>query len=233
LYEVSERQVILDDHLGIILQLLGESGTLIVPTTSSYLCNKDIPFDINKTHSESGLFAEHVRRLDGAVRSFHPFSSYTALGRNAMDISCDVSRHAYGPETPMDRMIEMDALFISIGIHPHYTCTAIHQVEMDIGVPYRYVREYNHPVARNEEIRYESFYRYIWYTECNIKKNYNIKVWDQFSEKHEVKAVEIGRGLMYSYSMCDFYKSAIKSLKEDIYALIEEIPLNKPYRQMM
>ncbi|MSS29025.1 hypothetical protein FYJ44_13560 [Desulfovibrio sp. PG-178-WT-4] len=67
-------------------------GTLLVPTGSLSLCNSSTPFDPKTTPSELGVFSEYVRTREGAVRSFHPFFSYTALGAEAEEICSSVPR---------------------------------------------------------------------------------------------------------------------------------------------
>lgn len=232
-YEIMEKEAISGAHLRALLELLGKGGTIVVSTPSLSLCNTDIPFDLKRTPSEGGILSEYVRRYRGALRSFHPFVSFAAIGKDAREICSNVSRHSFGPETPMVRMIDRDTLFLSLGFHPSITCQTIHQVEMDMGVPYRYVREYMHPVVRKSGIEREPFYMYVWYYECNIKKNDNVEIWHKFQAGNEVKEAMLGRGKIYSYSMCEFYRCGVDFLKDNLYRLLEEVPRKKPYSRKM
>ncbi|MDU9048389.1 MAG: AAC(3) family N-acetyltransferase [Candidatus Electrothrix sp. Rat3] len=81
-------------HLSAIQELLGETGTLIVPTHSWSLCNTSKVFDIKRTPSETGPFTEYIRKQKSSVRQLHPFSSSTALGKEAMAICANTSKHA-------------------------------------------------------------------------------------------------------------------------------------------
>jgi aminoglycoside 3-N-acetyltransferase len=130
-------------------------------------------------------------------------------------------------------MIDKDTLFLSLGYHPRITCRAIHHAEMDMGVPYRYVREYMHPVVRGSKTRREPFYMYVWYYGCNIKKNYNTKIWPRFRSAYKVKKASLGRGEIYSYSMREFYECALDLFRDDLYILLKEIPKKKPYKRKM
>lgn len=230
-FETPGKTAVLDAHYNALMSLLGEDGTIAVFTQSTPLCNTDTPFDVNETPSISGIFSEYIRKKKGAYRSFHPFSSYAAIGKRAREITQDVARHAYGPETPMARMIALDTLCISIGIPPRLTCSTIHQAELAMGVPYRYVKEFEHPVVRDGKIVNELFYLYVWYRECNVKRNLLVKIFEQFSARHEIKSVDVGKGQIYSYSMREFYDCVIQLLKEDIYIWLNEIPEIKPYRK--
>ena len=232
-YETMEKNAITSSHLRTLMELVGKDGTIVVPTDSISLCNTNTPFNLEKTPSEMGIFSEYIRQQKKAVRSFHPFISFTAIGKGACQICKSTSRHAFGPETPMARMIDKNALFLIIGLQPRLTCSTVHQVEVDMGIPYRYVREYMHPVIRKKRIKKEPFYMYVWYYECDIKKNDKTRLWDRFKSKYEVKESALGRGKIYSYSMREFYKCAVDLFKDNLYILLEEIPKKKPYRKKM
>ena len=49
------------------------------------ISNTDIVFDIRNTPSEMGAFSEYIRTKKDSVRSFHPFTSWAAIGKNAND----------------------------------------------------------------------------------------------------------------------------------------------------
>ena len=220
-------------HLQALQKLIGKGGTIIVPTASESLRNTSMPFDINSTSSEEGVFSEIVRVHPDSLRSFHPFVSWSAIGLSAKEICSDTSRQAFGSETPMERMIQKDTLFISVGLHPTITCQTVHQAGICMGVPYRYVREYYHPVVREEKICIEPFYMYVWYVQSNIKKDYNKKIWSAFINNYEIREVKLGRGKIYSYSMKDFFRCSIDEHKRDMYVLLENEPVNKPYLKTM
>ena len=154
---------------------LGE-GTIVVPTASHKLINTAIPFDLKNTPSQLGVLNEYIRLKDESVRSFHPFDSYTAIGKNATPICEDVSKHAYGLETPKSRLIDSDAMCVTIGLQPRFCSSSPHHIEMLMGVPYRYTKEYIHPVMRNNKITFEPFYRFVWYRDCQLKRNKNLKI---------------------------------------------------------
>jgi len=231
-YEDMDRQAICKAHFDVLRSFAGEQGTIVVNTNTFSLCNKNIPFDPEKTPSEMGVFSEYFRQQEGTIRSFHPFVSFTAIGKDAARICNETSSNAYGPCTPMERMIEKDTTFISLGLEPFRTCTAIHQVEYEVGVPYRYHREYLHPVVRGGKNVTELFHNFVWYYQCNIKKD-NRKLWENFKANYDVKEVSLGRGKIYAYSMKDFYSFSKKILMEDRYAILENPPESRPYTNDM
>ena len=179
-FAIPGKTAILDAHYNALMNVLGKEGTIVVFTQSTQLCNTDIAFDLKKTPSISGIFSEYIRKKKGAYRSFHPFCSYAAIGKHARKITDDTTRHAYGPETPMARMIDLDTIGISIGLPPRLTCSAIHHIEMSMGVPYRYFKEFVQPVVRNGKIQEELFYLLVWYKGINLKRDRLRKVFQNF-----------------------------------------------------
>lgn len=219
-------------HAEVLCDLVDLSeGTLVVSTASLALCNTPVPFDPDTTPGEMGVLSEYVRQMPGAVRSFHPFVSYCAVGRQAEEICRDVSRHAFGLETPKARMIERDALCLSVGCQPRFTATTVHHAELVMGVPYRYVKEFEHPVVRGGLTRKELFYLYVWYTQCDMERDFNQKIFGAYAERAEnLRLTGLGRGRAWSYPMREFFRSALRSLKDDIYSWLQAPPTVRPYR---
>ena len=239
-FENPNKNAVLDAHYLAFRELLGPSGTLVVITGGRKLCNTNIPFDLDSTPSwRCGVFSEYVRNLPGTLRSFNPFDSYSAIGPLASEITQNVSRHSTGLETPKARMIERDALCLSIGLPPNYTCSTVHHVEQLMAVPYRYTKEFMHPVIRNGQEKIEPFYIFVWYRECGIKelryrgKDFNKKIFEAFEKKYQVREATIGEGKVYSYSMKEFYESTVQCFKEDIYVWLSAPPApeNRVYRR--
>jgi len=229
-FEMPGKKEVLEAHYRALTELLGEGGTLVVLTGKVDLCNTDIVFNLEETPCNMGVFSEYTRKKPGAIRSFHPFFSFAAIGKQAGEICEDVTRHAYGPETPMDRLIDMDALELSIGLHPRITGCIVHHIEMVMGVPYRYTKEFIHPVIRDGKVVEEPFYMHVWYRECDIQRDVIVKIFKRYLSEYTVKTEKVGRGEIYSYSLADFYKLTVQLFKEDIYIWLKEIPKVKPYR---
>ena len=231
MYAETRTEKILADHYQVLADLVDlAAGTIVVPTGTPSLCNTSTPFDRANSPSEMGVLTEYVRKQPGSVRSTHPFISYTAIGNDAEKFTSDVSRHAYGPNTPEARLAEYDAIEISVGMPPNETCSLIHHVEMVMGVPYRYNKEFLHPVVKNGETVTEAFYMNVWYRDCDLDRDGNKKIFAKFSEDNEVKEVRLGRGSIYTYSLNAFYQSAVSLFTQDIFVWLKNEPLVKPYR---
>lgn len=221
-------QNLVKDLFELLYQAIGkEEGTLVVPTGCLSLCNTDKPFDIANTPSELGIFSEFVRKLPGVIRSFHPFFSYSAIGKLSKEICGYHPKTAFGPNSPKDKLINFNAKAISIGAPPNLTCTTVHHAEFMVGVPYRYIKEFNQPVVVDEKIIYDKFYLYVIYLNMALKRNRNKKLWKTF--KGELLKAPLGNSFIYTYSINEFYNHCITEMQKDMYIWLDEEPCDKVY----
>ena len=232
-FSSNSQKDMLESHFNALADLIDLSkGTIVVSTASTSLCNTNNIFDVNNTPSEFGALTEFIRNQIGAIRSFHPFNSYAAIGKNANYICTNNSRHCYGSNTPKARLLELDAKCLSIGLHPTETSTLIHHVEMLMGVPYRYVKEFIHPVLRQDKVFYEPFYMHLRYLECKAVMKLNNMVYPNFYKSgYIIKEESLGRGKIYLFSMNEFYSTTEALFTNNLYAALENIPLLKPYQK--
>jgi aminoglycoside 3-N-acetyltransferase len=221
---------VLNAHYRALVDLLGDHGTLVVPTGCLNLINSKEVFNVQTTPSRRfGALSEFVRRRDGALRSYHPFISYTALGPKASDIVSDVSRHAYGMETPESRMIESNALVVIVGVPPERSMSTVHHVEQVMSVPYRRVREIIHPVVRGESIKREPFYYHDLYPDIQVVKDGNRNLFKRLRGKLEIRKVKLGAASLHAFLIADFYRHAVQVFADDPYIWCAEPPKIRPY----
>ncbi|TDU69228.1 aminoglycoside 3-N-acetyltransferase [Prosthecobacter fusiformis] len=214
-----------------LASVIGETGTMIVPTHSFSLCNTDIPFDLENTPSQRGAFTDYVRKLPGAVRQFHPFGSLTAWGKQAESVTGNTSRHAYGPNTPYERLLACDAWGLSVAMPPQLTCSIVHHMEMTMAVPYRYTKEFLHPVVRDGKISIEPFYLFVTYLEADLERDRNEKFFQHPLMQEHVRKVQVGMNHLYAYRMRTFEQAVRDSMTKDIYAWLRRPPVQRPYQR--
>ncbi len=132
-----------------LLEVIGEAGTLVVPTHSGDLSdprhwqNPPVPefwlptirasmpaFDTRLTPLRNmGAIPEVVRHVPGALRSAHPAVSFCAVGPNARFI---VEGHGlefgFDESSPLARLYDLDAMILLLGVG-HDRNTSLHLAE--------------------------------------------------------------------------------------------------------
>ncbi len=128
----------IDTFIKAILSVLGDSGTLIVPTLSySYVSVQNPVFDYLKTPSCVGAVSEFVRLMDGSVRSIHPTHSVAAFGRLAdyYTEGHEKDRTPCGENSPFRKNIESGGKILMLGCNIAHN-TTFHALEEMVGVGY-------------------------------------------------------------------------------------------------
>jgi len=231
-YENPDKTATLEAHVRVLEQVIGPEGTLVVPTGSVHLCNTNTPFDLEQTPSHRlGVLSEFVRTLPGVNRSFHPFVSFAAKGPKAEAITANTSRHAFGPESPMARMLDLDAICISIGLYPRWTCTTIHHVEHMMAAPYRYTKEFIHPVIRNGRMVSEPFYMNVRYMDSDVERSANRHIFERLEKTDLLQQTPVGEGHIWAYSMRAFAEIVTQLMVEDPYIWCEIPPAIRPWQE--
>ena len=148
LYETPKK--VLSYYYKTLSNAIGKKGTIVFPTHSWSLVKNNKTFCLKNTPSEMGVLTEYFRKQKEAFRQFHPFSSISAIGKHAKYITEGNSKHANGIGSPFDKIINLNAKFISIGLTPNLTCSQIHHIEFMSGVPYRFVKEFKVSVKKKK-----------------------------------------------------------------------------------
>jgi len=217
-----------------LLKKVGKGGTIFFPTASMNLCNTNITFDIQTTPAhEMGPLAEYLRQDDKSLRSFHPFWSIGGLGKNSSVLN-DVSRHSYGLFSPWSYFLDLDVKQINLGIHPSKAVTLIHHVETTVGVPYRYTKEFIHPVLRNNKVLMEPFYMSVLYRDADIQKRIDLNehYFNSMAKESLIFKTEHTTGLnIWSFKMNSFIKVVEPFFKKDIYNYLERNPNIRPFQK--
>lgn len=120
--------------LDILIEIVGEEGTLIFPTypklTSYKFLKSNEIFNIKKTPSYMGILSEFARRHSKAIRSLHPTKSVVAIGKYAEELtnSHHKSIYPYDQNSPYYKAYELKSKAIGIGIKTTFF-SAVHIVD--------------------------------------------------------------------------------------------------------
>jgi aminoglycoside 3-N-acetyltransferase len=231
-FQAASKHELLEGILQGVRMAAGPDVSVVVPTHSWSLVGSDTPFDRALTPSETGPLTELVRRQPGSVRQRHPFGSVTALGPLAERLCGKSTRHLYGPDTPYDRILKHDRVAgVSLGMQPHRAVTVVHHVEFTMGVPYRYTKEFLHPISEEGQVTVEPFYLYVTYRDMDIRRDRNARFFAAYEADGPIKQAPLNRSVAYGFDLVRFAATARAMMAEDIYAWLESPPEQRPFRQ--
>lgn len=146
-----------------LLKAVGEAGTLMVPTFTTYLTDpaawvaRPVPDawisavratlpgfdpDLHAVQPGLGRFPELLRSHPKARRSLHPVYSMAAIGADARELTSDTPLDwALGEQSPLGRVAHCGAKVLAIGVPWWSRCTWFHLSEHRAHYPGRLMYE--------------------------------------------------------------------------------------------
>ncbi|MDU0205140.1 AAC(3) family N-acetyltransferase [Paenibacillus sp. MAH-36] len=205
----------------LMLDYLGNEGTLAVPTFSFGFA-KGIPFDRQITSSEGmGIFSESVRKLPASLRSYHPLQSIAAVGRLAEAITSPDTGSAFDIDGSFDVMIGLGAKLLLLGA-PIQAASLIHYAEERVEVPYRYWKMFTGIYVDNGEEKERTYKFFARDLELDPRLNlYPIETW--LTERNQFHKVPLGNGYVAQCAFSDFIEVVMQHLNDDPYCLVKSI----------
>ena len=141
-----------------VWSVIGESGTLVVPTFT-YSFTEGNSFDPEETPSDMGMFSEYVRELDESQRSIDPNFSIAAVGDLAEDLTADAPNHSFGRDSFWERFLANDGKYCNFNFDA--ASTSIHYAERCLDVEYRWDKPFAGEISRGDETERRVFYHYV------------------------------------------------------------------------
>lgn len=153
--------------------VLGQNGTLLVPTYTYSFCN-DEKFQVNTTPSTLGIFPEFFRKQEGVIRSRDPIFSVASFGPKTPLLLSNLPPTCFGKDCVYDRLTKIGGKICMIGLGLHWA-TFRHFIEEYVGIPARYSKKFSGMVAEGNNESHE--------------------VWDYFVRKLDDNCYPDGRRL--------------------------------------
>ena len=175
--------------------------------------------------------SEYLRNKKDSVRSMHPFWSVGAIGPLAKNLTDNISPHAYAVNSIWDRLCKYGAKQLTLGKKASDALTIIHHCECISGVPYRYTKEFSHPIEfESGLIKEKLFYLSVFYK--NLKVTKRLKRNQHFFESLNKKqfssfSIKLEKSLIVHSSLLDLHKfreNSTNIISEDPYSYLESPP---------
>ncbi len=161
-YLEEKRPLDINQILDGIIESIGVQGTLILPTYNWDFC-KGIPFDYNTTPCKTGAMSAVALKRADFKRTHHPIYSYAVYGKDAELLYHFNNITSFGSDSVLGYLHKKNAYNIIIGIDYNKGFTFAHYVEEQVGVKYRYQKnftaQYTDEFGNSEERTYQMYVR--------------------------------------------------------------------------
>jgi aminoglycoside 3-N-acetyltransferase len=206
--DVNERMSVLFDG---ILELIGKSGTLIIPTFT-YSATKGEIFDVDESQSVVGLLTEYFRKLPGVCRSLNPIFSVASIGAMAETFKNSSFDDCFGKKSSFALIHKMNTWIFTLGCS-FDRITFIHYIDQAEQVDFRYFKSFPAVIVNKKETKNIT----IRYLVRDINRETDVKLDKlkvRLNAKNLLKSEEIGRAELTGVKSKDFYKVAVEMIRE-------------------
>ena len=210
-------------YLDALQEVVGESGTILVPTFTFGFSRYGRPFILEETPSEMGVLSEALRRMAASCRSLHPIHSHAAIGAQAQAFTGEHPRWNVGHDTTWDRMLRRSATVVSIGIPLRSCLSLIHQVEYLACVPYRYNKVLRGEVRAGGAVVPGAFFMAVNYLGYGITIDLS-RFEDDLACAGAIRTAPLGGSAVWAVSADAIFTIGMKGLRRDPYYLLRTEP---------
>ncbi len=211
-----------DEFLGLLLnafyELLGENGTLIMPTFTYSFCRyKD--YDKLKTKSTMGILTEFFRKQSGVVRTNDPIFSFAIKGALKNEFLSD-TKSCFAKDCVYDKLYKNGGKIVLLGTEKlGYTFT--HFIEEQIGVSYRYFKEFSGILTDEKGQKTRKSIK-LFVRDLELDPHLSLEKHISLLKKtNNFKSVKFGGAKIVLIDAKKYFKTFFEALKQDENALLE------------
>lgn len=212
-----------DTVVNAFLDVLGATGTLVVPTFTFAHGRADDPiFDPHQDRSEMGAITEAVRTRPGARRSCHLLHSVAALGAQAETITAVHGPSAWAADGPFWQLYELDARIVLLGV-PYLRCTWFHVIEQLLQVRYRAWSE-KRAWLRNADGQIEPLPTWMYRGNADFVGNDFNKLGAQLEAAGHVQGGAVGNAVTRCFAVRDALALGVARYRQDPLLFVKTTP---------
>ncbi len=211
--------------VGGVRDVIGPSGTIVVPTFTQQVGRYGIPYIHEETPSLTGIVGEYLRSRPDAHRSLHPVFSVTAQGPNAKAITSEISTVAFGHDSAFDRLYKTDGKCVCAGFdfYSGHITSLMHYVETSFAVPYYYNKIVAAKVFAGGKSIDKLFTINVKHLGINCVFDYRRYI-DKIAAMGGIGTAKLGGGHVYSVNTRHQIEIGFEMLKNDIHAFLAHPP---------
>lgn len=184
-------------------EIIGNNGTIIVPTFTYSGCHGEI-FNAKCTPHSMGMFSDYIMHMEESIRSDDPNFSVSAIGANASYYTANPPANSFGHNCFFERLLSKNGKICCMNFDAG--TTFVHYVERCLSVPYRYDKKFSSEVIINEKHENRDSYHFVY----SYEKPEDAPVFERLHEiairKEVAKTATLGKGLILLESSADLYE---------------------------
>lgn len=200
-----------DRFLSAFLEVIGDKGTLIVPTFTYSFCKGEI-FDVINTQSVCGIFTEYIRTMKGASRSLDANFSVSGYGKRIEELTKNMPNESFGKGSFWERFYMSNGKIMCM----NFDCgsTFVHFVEQHNQVEYRYKKAFN-GIVKDGEKRYHDYFVHFVYDKEKAEDGPNFQTLDYLcKQNHICRTAILGKGSIHLMNVEEYYNCITSNLEK-------------------
>jgi aminoglycoside 3-N-acetyltransferase len=219
----TSKESLCEAYLAALRSEIGETGTVVVPTYTPQVARYDQPFVLEETPTLMGVFPEYLRQRSDSMRSIHPINSVAAIGARKEEISEDNGTSNFGVDSPFDRLLQLEAKIVTIGVESGYVVGIAHHLECACALPYVYNKLLKwHPIVRGKEDE-RTFTATLRYLDLDVTYDLTAMV-KHMRGKGGVHSARLGRGWVHCAKYKEVFEEGARLLRDNPYLFLRSHP---------
>lgn len=208
---VCDKETLLKYFCKILLDSIGEKGTLIMPEFSYSFC-RDEAYNIQETPSTVGLLTEYFRKYPGVKRTKHPIFSFSILGERQKEF-LDISWDAFDEnESVYGKMLQSNDKIVLFGAPKGYTFYYLS--EQSVRVKHRYFKNFSGMIIDGDKQYSQTVPYYVRNLDMRSIEDQR-KVNAFLYDNHMLNTVNICGGSIRLFHCKEAFEICRNRLKED------------------
>jgi aminoglycoside 3-N-acetyltransferase len=213
-----DRRFILGTLVNVFNDIIGNDGTLLMPTFSYSFCNNEI-YDVQNTSGKVGILNEYFRKLPDTVRTLHPIFS-VAISGNKKHRFLDVSKDSFGENCIFDKIRKFNGKLVFFGAN-FQSCTYLHYIEQMHGIPYRYMKTFKGKIKNKNNIYDNECTYFVRHLDRNVILD-TTRLEKYLLDNGFMKKAIVGYGEVLVIDAKTLYEEGFRLLDKDIYYFLKE-----------
>ena len=209
-----------------IFEIIGDSGTLIVPTYTHSFPKNEI-FNPNTSVSKMGIFSEWVRKHQDSLRVIDPCYSVSVVGKNKEHFIKNPTENSFGKNSVFDKFFNLNGRILCFNFPGN---TFIHYIERKLNVNYRFDKIFYGLIEENGVLVDAKSIIYVRFLSDDSLEHTPINYEIEGRKSGLIKSVKLGRGEMSSVSSQGVHETISNNIKNRPYFLTkaEEMGISSP-----